>query len=357
MKKILATTLMSTLIFIAGYLFGGHQQKTSANTITQSALMNSTRHTSDSRQQEHCQETNTDTRQSISFINNQTIDKKEATKQTEATDASTTQNQTNNSDEDIISLLNRLMSTYSSSDDVEEKLDRHREELLAALTSSSDNLLLITDYILNFESTRLEFNYALSLVKDLPKELSEQVLSELIFYVNGQHDYLHQSQFLSFISAQPNQINNEETFSSLIDIATYQAASDENRNRALDFIEPFQIDRSTKLQIVDNLYESFIANDTDRNDRDQLFNNILKFATAEQREEIANQYLYSDEESSLRYLIISAINAGDVNRTETLKENLFNIALDEKDTLQEAAKQSLISHFDLSNEEYQYLGD
>ncbi|TCS38766.1 hypothetical protein [Reinekea marinisedimentorum] len=348
-KEMIGGIAIGTLVFMAGYFFGQHQQQSPVDAAVKPSLFTTT--TAQPAAELCNTEANiTPVQSSAATI---PLEPEQTVSRDQQTPAQTTA--TTNLNDDIITLLNRYLAEASNRGDDYEVLERHRDELQSLLMYSELNQQRLADYMLDFSSHSIEFNYALSLIKSLPEQQKQAWIGELIYYVSGQTDAFHQSQFLALVSAQPDQRNDPNTFNALVDIAAYQAVTAEHKNRAVDFLDPFRLDPATKSQIVASLQDSLNSRDTDDNDRDQLFSNLLKFSGANQKLELAQNYLNANEALSIRQRIISAINAGTINRSAELKLSLLEVALDDSDSLQEAAKESLFSHFDLSNDEYELL--
>jgi hypothetical protein len=95
----------------------------------------------------------------------------------------------------------------------------------------------------------------------------------------------------------------------------------------------------------------------DLTDKNAVVSHVLRFSNAEQRSNIASQYIDSSNNDDLRYSILDGLHMGTVPRTNDIKERLLFIAQDPQDPMREQAKHALMYVFDISNQEYQQIKD
>lgn len=86
-----------------------------------------------------------------------------------------------------------------------------------------------------------------------------------------------------------------------------------------------------------------------------LVENILKFSAPEERENLAFSYLSQDNSFETRIAILTTLHTGTVKPNSILKQALFEIAQNVNDPLNRHARDTLLSAFEIDNNEYRRL--
>lgn len=88
---------------------------------------------------------------------------------------------------------------------------------------------------------------------------------------------------------------------------------------------------------------------------DMLLPQLMRFAIAEQRNEIVTDLFINAESESVRLAVLDNISAGSIPVSDNMKTMLMEIAKNEFDPLSNDAKMTLMERFDLSHSEYSQL--
>lgn len=249
----------------------------------------------------------------------------------------------------VIQLYDKYLTVVNNGNQAELA----RRQLIHEITIRPEEVSALGEYIFSTMSNRTDFESSFSLITSLPARFKKELLEILLnLYGYESNEYL-QVEYLQLLGAAEKDIYQGEALEKLKDIAIYSADSIESRKKALDLIQPYQLDEATREQILVSLHE--LITHSGKNDKDQLFVQLVKFSNQAEREELTLTTLRNDSGLNLQEGVFRAITAGEIPRTDKVKHALFSVANYTEHPLQAEAKLLLLDKFDISNLEYKEL--
>lgn len=257
---------------------------------------------------------------------------------------------------DIISMFNQLIELSEPKTDEDMRLFSQAIDLFrGALANSPTQVAIIAEYLQTLTFGSKEFHYITSILQGLPEQKGLVAIENLALQLSQRSDSASIQQFLHLVSNVQNSADNPEILDSLVNIAIYSTEPTGTKLEALDMVMPFQISEVERQQILSGLTSMLEQSDTA--EKSALLNHKMRFSDSQQRQEIAMSLISNDNDLELRYTVIDGLHSGNVPRSAALKEQLFSIAADQNDPLQQQAKHALMYSFDINNQEYQRLKD
>lgn len=341
MTKIILTTCIICITFVAGYLAGNHATPSSIlaaektqNRQTAKAL------SSASTKVISTQRINTDDLQQHSESNpiNAVIDSKLNN------DSIILDNR------DIIALFNDFL-TYSTSNSDYQEYGKKIDNIRKVLISSSTELALLLEL---FEQVPIDSQASymlISIIMGLPQEVSKPAMQRVMENALLKKDPGNSINFLELVARTG--IKSPTITSSLKDIAIFSEKNEETL-KALDMLMPYELSNAENQQVRERLKTAI--DNSESVDSPYYFSQLLRFSSATQRQQLAiDTFNKTDANNSMQSIIMESIQAGTLDRSSELREALFTIAKQEQNELQHQAIYTLLYRFDLSQDEYEEI--
>lgn len=256
--------------------------------------------------------------------------------------------------DDIVAMFNELMRlSEPGNEDGIKAFSSAIDQLRIMLAESPTQLATVVDHMQTLDLESKEFHYLTAILQGLPDEKGYSALESAALRLIQRDDQQSRQKFLHFVSNSDNSADNPEILAELVDIALYSELSANTKLEALDLVMPFQITQVEKQQILSHINSLLESSDGDA--KGPLVNHALRFSDSQERERMATKFISNENDIELRYSILNGLHAGTVPRSENIKTQLFSIASDPADPLNNQAKHALMYLFDISNIEYQRI--
>lgn len=162
-----------------------------------------------------------------------------------------------------------------------------------------------------------------------------------------------QQKLLNLVSSTGMQEKNMAITDLITEIALYSNIDTSNRLYALDLLMPYQLNENQKQTVVNDLKLSI--NTMNEDQKSYAIENMMRFSLNNERQQMANEFLNSNNDLSTRIAVLSSLHSGSLSPSGKLKTQLFEIAKDTSDPLSNHAKHALMNVFDITNDEYKTL--
>lgn len=219
-----------------------------------------------------------------------------------------------------------------------------------------DNPDQLVDTMQHLDSLSIDdprFNLLISAVQSIPDQGADQALFSLAKQYGMSSDPQAQQKFVTILASTSSVIETQEIIEGLVDLAIIDTADMNTRIEALNLLKPFQVKAAEKELIVKELQTNIYA--ANGAEADMLLPQLMRFAIAEQRNEIVTDLFINAESESVRLAVLDNISAGSIPVSDNMKTMLMEIAKNEFDPLSNDAKMTLMERFDLSHSEYSQL--
>jgi len=255
---------------------------------------------------------------------------------------------------DPIALLEYL-SLLTSSDNPEniDQFAVYMDKLRQSLKDSPENLQILLDHFVALPLDSKQAYYITSLLQSGPIANRESVLNQLVQRLSFEGTPTSNEKLLQLVSNIGFEAQQTEVVDAVMNIALYTEASDPNKLFALDLLMPYQLNTLEKQKVVDELRYALL--NTEQKDKSYFVESIMRYSDANDRQNLANEFLQIENDFSARVAVISSVHSGILSPNDNLKSELFNIALNNNDPLQKHARNALLYAFDINNSEYQML--
>lgn len=253
-----------------------------------------------------------------------------------------------------IALLEHLIALTNSENPKDiEQFSVYMDKLRDSLQDSPEHVQLLTNHFIDLPADSKQTYYIASLLQSASIANREEVLNQLVQRLAFDGTPQSNEKLLQLVSNIGVESSQTVIVEAVMNIALYADANDTNKLSALDLLMPYQLDSAQKLKVVDEL--RYALNNTEQEDKSYLVESIMRYSSAEERQNLASDLLLEENDFSTRVAIISSVHSGVLSPSSSLKESLFNIALNNNDALQAHARNALLYAFDINNSEYQLL--
>ncbi|GAB1620007.1 hypothetical protein AAOGI_00570 [Agarivorans albus] len=214
----------------------------------------------------------------------------------------------------------------------------------ASLASSIEQLA-----VLNVDNP--DFDLLLSAIQSSANSNSKQALLGLAEQYAMLSDAQSQQKFLSLLSSASD-IQSPLLVQGLVDLATLEQTGTNTRVEALSLLKPYQISDPERQVITSELEQQVLTANAD--EAEMLLSQLMRFSHNQQRTVIASDMLYNSSQA-IQLAVLNNINSGSIPAADDLKTKLLDMASDQQDSLWFEAQQTLLTSFDLSQQEYARL--
>jgi hypothetical protein len=214
----------------------------------------------------------------------------------------------------------------------------------ASLASSIEQLAVL-------DVDHPDFDLLLSAIQSSANPNTNHALLGLAEQYAMLSDVQSQQKFLSLLSSTSG-VESQLLVQGLVDLATQQQSDAYTRVEALALLKPYQISEAEREQITGELEQQVLTASAD--EAEVLLSQLMRFSHNQQRSDIASDMLYNSSEPT-KLAILNNINSGSIPAADNLKTMLLAMASDKQSALWLEAQQTLLSSFDLSQQEYSQL--
>ncbi|WP_163131479.1 hypothetical protein [Agarivorans sp. Alg241-V36] len=225
------------------------------------------------------------------------------------------------------------------------------DALKQAIQTDPTSLATSIDQLAQLKVDDPDFDLLLSAIQSTANPNSNQALLGLAEQYAMLSDVQSQQKFLSLLSST-SEVESQLLVQGLVDLATQQQSDAYTRVEALALLKPYQISEAEREQITGELEQQVLAASAD--EAEVLLSQLMRFSHNQQRSDIASDMLYNSSEPT-KLAILNNINSGSIPAADELKTKLLAMASDQQGALWFEAQQTLLSSFDLSQQEYSQL--
>ena len=251
----------------------------------------------------------------------------------------------------VLELLDFLIFISSSeeNDDIHyfsETIDAIRDHL----KQEPESVQILLDQFLAVDADSDAIYYITSLLQSAELSDRELILDTLAENLALDGSVQSNRKLLHLISNTPLVGKNKRSTEHVINIAVFEKQDATSKLQALDLLQPFQLNKSQRQNIVQDL-ESFLVA-PDNTEQAYVLENIIRFSEPDQRQILANTYLNDSFGLATRISVINSLTEGTLDPSPAIKDQLLDIAQNESDPLYSHARHALMFAFDISNDEY-----
>ncbi|MEE1672723.1 hypothetical protein SNR37_002133 [Agarivorans aestuarii] len=225
------------------------------------------------------------------------------------------------------------------------------DALKQAIQTDPTSLASSIDQLAQLKVDDPDFDLLLSAIQSSANPNTNQALLGLAEEYAMLSDVQSQQKFLSLLSST-SEVESQLLVQGLVDLATQQQSDAYTRVEALALLKPYQISEAEREQITGELEQQVLAASAD--EAEVLLSQLMRFSHNQQRSDIASDMLYNSSEPT-KLAILNNINSGSIPAADELKTKLLAMASDQQGALWFEAQQTLLSSFDLSQQEYSQL--
>lgn len=198
------------------------------------------------------------------------------------------------------------------------------------------------------------FSIALSALRVLPTEDVDFALLAIAEQYEGLiEEPASREKYLALLSNTNNRIESTRTIRTLVAITELDNVDTANKLEALNLVQPYQLHETERQNVHRQL--NTLLNNSPPEEAARLVPQLMRFSNTQQRANIANDMLTSNNSPAIRSAVLEGIGAGDIPATDTLKSMLLAISNNPDDELTDEAASLLAYTFDLTNQEYTLL--
>ncbi|MGY5449923.1 hypothetical protein ACVFI8_03060 [Agarivorans sp. MS3-6] len=255
--------------------------------------------------------------------------------------------------------IDELDSILSSIDNINEQDDKGQiianqfDLLKQMLISRPEQLAYTVAQLDDYSIDDPKFKLLMSVIQNMPNNTADEALFSLAKQYGMYSDPESQQKFVTLLASTTSTIDSEEIVQGLVDLSVMEHTDSNTRLEALSLLKPFQIETAEKNLLVTEI-ESLIYK-SNASDAELLLPQLMRFAIDEQRTAMATDMLSYDNSESLRMAVLENISAGSISVSDNVKITLLEMANNDSDPLNMAAKNTLIDSATLSHQEYSQL--
>ena len=192
--------------------------------------------------------------------------------------------------------------------------------------------------------------YIISILQgaDIPNR--EQIFIQLAQQLASEASQASQEKLLHLASSTGLQDKHSEVSNMITDIALYGNPNIQNKLYALDLLMPYQLNQNEKYTVVNDLKQALPNMSEDH--KSYAIEHMMRFSNQNDRGQMAKTFLSTSNDLSTRIAVLSSLHSGTLSPSSNLKSQLFSIAQDKADPLNQHAKHALMNVFDISNDDY-----
>jgi hypothetical protein len=225
------------------------------------------------------------------------------------------------------------------------------DALKHAIQTNPASLATSIDQLAQLKVDDPDFDLLLSAIQSSANPNTNHALLGLAEQYAMLSDVQSQQKFLSLLSSTSG-VESQLLVQGLVDLATQQQSDAYTRVEALALLKPYQISEAEREQITGELEQQVLTASAD--EAEVLLSQLMRFSHNQQRSDIASDMLYNSSEPT-KLAILNNINSGSIPAADNLKTMLLAMASDKQSALWLEAQQTLLSSFDLSQQEYSQL--